>query len=108
MILNGNCSQKYHVSAGVLQDSIPSPRFSYHTLMMIQLPTVSVMHFWFVAVAPTELESDLQDTVGCGKKLFGGFNAGKAQRVSFDHSNNYCAIDMKIDGSTRLWRKMIF
>ena len=46
-----------------------------------------------------ELESDLQDTVDSGWKRSVDFNAGKAQLVSFDQSNNTGAIDVKMDGS---------
>ena len=34
-----------------------------------------------------------------GGKWFVDFNAGKAQLVSFDQSNNKSSIDVKIDGS---------
>ena len=47
----------------------------------------------------SELESDLRDTVDWGRKLLVDFNAGKAQLVSFDRSNNTGAIDVKMDGS---------
>ena len=43
----------------------------------------------------SELESDLQDTVDWGKKWLVDFNAGKAQLVSFDQSND----NVKMDGS---------
>ena len=51
-----------------------------------------------------ELESDLGDTVECGKKWFVGINAGKTQLVTFDRSNNTGAIDVKMDASD-LWEK---
>ena len=47
----------------------------------------------------SELESDLQDTVGWRKKWLVDFNAGKTQLVSFDRSKNTVAIDVKMDGS---------
>ena len=47
----------------------------------------------------SELESDLRDTVDCGKNWVGDFTAGKTQLVSFDWSNNTDSIDVKIDGS---------
>ena len=47
----------------------------------------------------SELESDLRDTVDWGKKWLVDFNAGKAQLVLFDWSDNTGAIDVKIDGS---------
>ena len=46
-----------------------------------------------------ELESDLQDTVDSGKKWLVDFNVGKTQLVSFDHSKNTGAIDVKMDES---------
>ena len=46
-----------------------------------------------------KLETDLGDTVDCGKKWLVDFNAGKTQLVSFDRSNNTGSIDMKMDGS---------
>ena len=47
----------------------------------------------------SELESDLRGTVDWGGKWLVDFNAGKAQLVSFDQSNNNSSIDVKIDGS---------
>ena len=46
-----------------------------------------------------ELESDLRDIVERSRKWLVDFNAGKAQLVSFDWSNNTVAIDVKMDGS---------
>ena len=47
----------------------------------------------------SELESDLQDTVNCGRKWLVDSNAGKTQLVLFDQSNNTGAIDVKMNGS---------
>ena len=47
----------------------------------------------------SEFESDLRGTVDWGGKRLVDFNAGKAQLVSFDWSNNNSSIDVKIDGS---------
>ena len=47
----------------------------------------------------SELESDLQDTLDCGRKWYVGFNAGKSQEVSFDQCDNTGAIDGKTNGS---------
>ena len=47
----------------------------------------------------SEHESDLRDTVACGKKWLVDFNAGKTQLVSLERSNNTGTIDVKIDGS---------
>ena len=46
----------------------------------------------------SELESDLQDTVDCGKKWLVDFNAGKTHLVLFDWSNSTDSIDVKMDG----------
>ena len=46
-----------------------------------------------------ELESDLRDTVACGRKWLIDFNPGKSQLVLFDWSNNTGAIDVKMDWS---------
>ena len=46
-----------------------------------------------------ELESDLRGPVDWGRKWPVDFNAGKTQLVSFDRSNNICAIHVKMDGS---------
>ena len=48
----------------------------------------------------SELESDLQDTVGRGRKWHVDFNAGKTHLVSFEWSNDKTgAIDVKMDRS---------
>ena len=47
----------------------------------------------------SEIESDLQDTVGWGRKWLVDFSAGKTQLISFDQSENTGAIDVKMDGS---------
>ena len=54
---------------------------------------------WQQLELASELESDLRDTVDWGKKWPLDFNAGKAQLVSFDWSNNSGSIDVKMDGS---------
>ena len=50
---------------------------------------------WQQLKLAAELESDLQDTVDCGRKWLADFNAGKTQQVSFNQSNNTGAIDVK-------------
>ena len=47
----------------------------------------------------SELESDLRDTVGWGKKWLVDFNAGKTQLFSFDRSDNNGSIDVKMGWS---------
>ena len=47
---------------------------------------------WQKLELASELESDLRDTVSCGKKWLVDFNAGKTQLLLFDRSNNAGAI----------------
>ena len=54
---------------------------------------------WQQLELASELETDLRDTVGWGKKWLVDFNAGKTQLISFGRSNNSGSIDLKIDGS---------
>ena len=58
---------------------------------------------WQQLELASELESGLQDTVDWGKKWLFVLNAGKTQLVSFDHSNNTGAIEVKMDGSVLEW-----
>ena len=54
---------------------------------------------WQELELASELESDLRDTVDCGRMWLIDFKAGKSQLVLFDQSNNTDAIDLKMDGS---------
>ena len=54
---------------------------------------------WQQLELPSEIESDLRDTVDWSKKWLVDFNTGKTQLVSFDQSNNDGSIDKKMDGS---------
>ena len=54
---------------------------------------------WQQLELASELESDLGETVDCGKKWLVDFNAEKTQLVSFDGSNNIASIDVKMGGS---------
>ena len=54
---------------------------------------------WQQLELPSELESDLRDTVDWGRKWLVDFSAGKIQLISSDWSNNTGAIDVKMDGS---------
>ena len=50
---------------------------------------------WQQLELASELESDLRDTLDCGKKWLVDFNAGKTQLFLFDRSDNTGAIDAK-------------
>ena len=71
-------------------------------MLMIPLSILSVIRhldLWLQLHLASELESDLQDTVGWGKKWLVDLNAGKTQLVSFEQSNNTGSIDVKMHGS---------
>ena len=59
----------------------------------------SGIYLWQQLQLPSELESDLQDTVDWGRKWLVDFNAGKTQLVLLDQSKNTGAIDVKMDRS---------
>ena len=91
-------------------------KFSYYTLMTFLicnlLSVISTLHckcnrasyLWQQLELVSELEFDLRKTVDWGKKWLVDFNAGKAQLVWFDWSNNTGAINVKID----TWGKSSF
>ena len=116
VVLDRKSSQEYPVNAGVLQESILGP-----TLVLLyinDLPDDVISNIaiyaddttlyskcdqasdlWQQLELASELESDLPDTVDCGRKWLVDFNAGKTQLVSFDRSKNTGAVDVKMDGS---------
>ena len=116
VVLNGKSLQEYPVNTGVPQGSILGP-----TLFLLYINDLADDVICNIAIYAddttlyskcdqasdlcqqlelvSELESDLQDTVDCGKKWLVGFNAGKTQLVSLDRSNNNRSIDVKMDGS---------
>ena len=54
---------------------------------------------WQQLQLASELEANLRATVDWGKKKLVDFNAGKAQLVLFDRSNNNSSLDVKMDRS---------
>ena len=114
MVLDGKSSQEYPVNAGVPQGSILG---SANFLLYINdLPDDVICNIAFYVDNTTlcskcdqasdlwqqelafELESDLRGTVDWGRKWLVDFNAGIAQLVSFDPSNNTEAVDVNMDG----------
>ena len=113
MVLDGKSSEQRPVSSGVPQDSILGPTlfllytndlpedvigniaiFADDTTLYSKCDEASDL--WQQLELASELESDLRETVDCGKKWLVDFIAGKSQLVSFNRSKNTSAIDVKM------------
>ena len=116
VVLDGKFSREYPViNAGVLgsilgltffllyiydlPDDIICDIAVYADVTTCYLKCDEASDLWQQLELASELESDLQDTVDCGKKWLVDLNAMKTQLLSFDWSNNTGFIDVKMDGS---------
>ena len=88
----------------------PLPVFHYFLLYINDLPVTlyaddttlysmcdQTFDLWHQLELPSEIESDLQDTMDWGKNWLVDLNAGKTQLVSFDQSNKTGSFDVKMD-----------
>ena len=112
MVLDERFFKEYSVNAGVPQRSFLRP--TLFRLYINDLPDDVICNIAIYANDATlyskcdqasdqcqqlelafELQSDLRDTEDWGRKWLVDFNAGRAELVSFDWSNNTVVIDVK-------------
>ena len=111
MVLHDNSSQKCLVNAGVPQGSILTPTLltllddviwdiaMYADDTTLYSKCDQAFELWQQLELASELESDLQDTMGWCKKGLVDFNAEKTQLVFFCQSHNTGSTDVKMDWS---------
>ena len=68
-------------------------------LMILISKCEQASYLWEELELTFEIEFDQQNTVDWGRMWLVGFNAGKAQLISFDVSNNFGANDVRMDES---------
>ena len=68
-------------------------------LMILISKCEQASYLWEELELTSEIEFDQQNTVDWGRMWLVGFNAGKAQLISFDVSNNFGANDVRMDES---------
>ena len=116
---DGKPQQEYPVNSWVAQGSIPCAFLLYlpeNILCKIAIfaddntfysKYEQASHLCQQPELASGLESDLRDTVDCGKNWLVNLRAGKTQFVSFDWSSSSCAFDVKMEG-TVLQEKSFF
>ena len=111
MVLDGKCSQKYPVNAGVKSAILGPTLFLLYisdlpddVICNIPIYADDTTHYskcnqasdlWQQHELASELESDLPDTVG--EKWLVDFNAGKTHLVLFDQCSSNGSIDVIMD-----------
>ena len=68
------------------------------SVILLSMLADDTTDLWQQLELASELEFDLRETVGWGRKWLVDFNARNTQLVSFNGSNNTGAIDVKMDG----------